>query len=285
MSLYNDGYSNRAFVLAAAGAGGALSFGSVVFTQTAENNLLANDTFEIGNSTFTVVGELTGTPGQVLKGASWAATMSNIAAALAASVAGTPATANYVPLAVPANVGGSVAGNTATFSALVPGTTFPAVYSDVGGTAGGAFSAAQFGSALAAPMTRAVDWTIGLGLSIQFEIVAPIVNPAVFSVWSDVPAIGNPCAPSGIAANQVQMADTDLCHPITGAMAPMVITIPPTAITTYLNNQGFLETDYVSAVGGFVQGRPRCLAPGTLPGHHGNTVSNSGHQSRDNDDA
>lgn len=254
MSLYNDGFSNRALCLAM-----GLSFGAIAFVQTGANNLLANDTFEIGNSTFTIVAAIGATPGNVLKGANWLATMNNIAASLQASIAGTPATANYIPLATPANVDAVVGAGIATFNSIAPGAGVPSVYT-ASGTAGGSFPAASFG--VASAQTRAFDWTIALGLSLQFEIAAPIVNPAIFQVWSDIPSAGNPGVASGISGNQVEVTDEDLCYPITGAADPMVVTIPATAIVSGVNTQGFLQTVNVSAVGGIYQGRPRCIGAG-----------------------
>lgn len=264
MSLYNDGYSNRALLLAAAGvaaAAGGLSFGSTAFTQTSTNNVLATDTIHVGNSTFTFVAAIGTTPGNVLVGANWLASMTNLVNAIAASEAGGPATATYIPLAVAPNVSASVAGTVATFTPTVPGTTFASVYT-ASGTAGGSFPAATFGTAATAPSSRAVNWNIGLGLSLQFEIVKPIVAPAVFQVWSDIPSVSDNCVASGIAGNQVQMIDDDLCNPLTGAAIPMTVTIPATATVTALNSQGFLQTKIISGVGGVVQGRPRCLGPG-----------------------
>lgn len=113
-----------------------------------------------------------------------------------------------------------------------------------------------------AAASRAVDWTVALGLSLQFEVAAAIVTPAVFQVWSDIPSTGNPGVASGVSGNQVEIADDDLCNPLTGASEPMVVTIPVTATVTALNTQGFLQTHNVSAVGSFYQGRPRCIGAG-----------------------
>lgn len=264
MSLYNDGYSNRALVLAAAGAAvadGGLSFGRTTFTQTSTNNLVATDTIQIGNGTYTFVSAIGTTPGNVLRGASWLASMQNLVAAILASQIGGASTANYIPLAAAANMNASVAGGVATFTPIAPGTTFPSVYT-ASGTSAGSFPAATFGASASAPASRAVNWNIGLGLSIQFETTATIVNPAVFQVWSDVPSNSNNCVASGVSGNQQQMADDDLCNPLTGGSIPMTITIPATATVTAFNTQGFAETQIISAVGGVVQGRPRCLGPG-----------------------
>lgn len=264
MSLYNDGYSSHAVALALSGA---LGFGSVTFTQNSTNNLLATDTFQIGNSTFTIVATIGTTPGNVLKGATWLATMQNIINALAASIEGTPATATYIPLATAANVDGSVVGTVATFEASAPGAgAYPSVYTDTGGTSGGTFSAASFGNAAgnASQQTRAIDWTVAQGLSIQFEVIAPIVAPAVFQVWSDIPSASNSCVASGVSGNQAQMQDTDICNPLTGALEPMTITIPATQTLSQLNIQGFVQTTNISPVGAFYQGRPRCLGAGSF---------------------
>jgi hypothetical protein len=251
MSLYNDGYSSHAVALAI-----GLGFGSVNFTQNATNNLLATDTVQIGNATFTIVAAIGTTPGNVLKGANWLATMTNIINAMQASISGSGATANYIPFALASNAEGAVGTTVATFTALQPGAGLASVYT-ASGTSGGTFSAASFGNATA--QTRAVDWTVAAGLSVQFEVTAPIENAAVFQVWSDIPSTGNPCVASGVSGNQSQMSDTDICNPLTGAAEPMTVTIPVTAVTQAMNVQGFLATTYTSPVGAFYQGRPRCL--------------------------
>lgn len=256
MSLYNDGYSSHAVALAM-----GMSFGDMVFTQNSTDNLLATDTFEVGNSTFTIVAAIGTTPGNILKGANWLATMTAIVASLAASIVGGPATATYIPLATAADVEGVVGTTTVTFAAL-SNTVKASVYT-ASGTSGGSFTAATFGSTTA-PVTRAIDWTVAQGLSIQFEVTAPIVNPAVYQVWSDIPNSGNPCVASGSSGNQAQMIDDDICNPLTGAAEPMTVTILPTATITALNIQGFLATTQQSPVGAFIQGRPRCLGAGSF---------------------
>lgn len=120
-----------------------------VFTQNSTNNLLATDTFEVGNSTFTIVATIGSTPGNVLKGANWAATMQNICNALAASILDTGATSTYIPLATVANVEGVVTGSVATFlsvNAATVASSLPSVYTP-SGTSAGAFGAVTFAEA------------------------------------------------------------------------------------------------------------------------------------------
>lgn len=262
MSLYNDGYSNRAVALMMSPPDQS---SQAVFTQTSTNNLLATDTFQVGNSTLTIVASIGSTPGNVLKGANWLATMTNIIAALAASISGSGSTANYIPLATPANVYGELGTTTATFYAITPGTggnSLASVYT-ASGTAGGSFPAATFAQvSTTAYVSRAIDFTVAEGLSVQFEIINPIITAAVFQIWSDIPSASNPCVASGIAANQAQMQDSDICNPLTGALQPMTVTIPPTATISATNIQGFLQSTFVSPVGSVYQGRPRCPGPG-----------------------
>lgn len=117
-----------------------------IFTQTSSNNLLATDTFEVGNSTFTIVASIGSTAGNVLKGANWLATMTNIVAALDASINDTGATANYIPLATVANVTGAVGTNTVAFTPVVEntlGSSLASVYTATG-TSAGSFGGATF---------------------------------------------------------------------------------------------------------------------------------------------
>lgn len=261
MSLYNDGYSSHAVALA---MGPPNTQAQAVFTQNSTNNLLATDTFEVGNSTFTVVASIGTTPGNVLKGANWAATLTNIINSLAASIAGSGSTAQYIPLSTPANVYGELGTGTATFYAITPGSggdSLASVYT-ASGTSGGSFGGSTFAEASSGYNTRAIDFTVAEGMSLQFEVVASIDTAAVFQAWSDVPSVSNACLPSGISANQSQMVDSDICNPLTGAAEPMTITIPPTAIISATNIQGFLQTTYQSPIGSFYQGRPRCPGPG-----------------------
>lgn len=258
MSLYNDGYSARAVSL---GNGLVNDTAGAVFTQNGSNNLVATDTIQVGNGTYTFVSAIGSTPGNVLRGANWAASMTNLLNAINASITGTGPTATYIPLATPANVVGEFNGaNVVDFEALTPGAAgsgYPSVYV-ASGTSAGAFGGATFVSA-SPGVSRAVDWTIGEGLSLQFEVTAAIVVPAVFQVWGDTRSAGNPCNPSGITANQAELADSDLCNALSGPADPMVVTIPATQTVTSTNIQGFVETDSISAVGTFYQGRPRCF--------------------------
>jgi hypothetical protein len=258
MSLYNDGYSARAVALA---MGMVNDQAKAVFTQTSTNNLLATDTIQIGNSTFTIVAAIGSTPGNVLKGPNWLATMTNVNDALAASIAGTGATANYIPLATPADTYGEFNGATVVdFFALTPGAAgsgYPSVYT-ASGTAGGSFGAATFVSA-SPGSSRAVDWTVAEGLSLQFEVTAAIVEDAVFEVWGDTRSASNSCNASGVSGNQARLVDSDLCNPLTGAGSPMVVTIPATQTVVATNIQGFSQTTNISPVGAFYQGRPRCF--------------------------
>lgn len=258
MSLYNDGYSARAVSL-----GNALAndTAEAVFTQASTHNVLATDTIQVGNGTYTFVSAIGSTPGNVLIGANWLASMTNLINAINASVNGTGATANYIPLTTPANVVGEFNGSTIVdFFALTPGAAgsgYPSVYT-ASGTSAGAFGGATFVSA-SQVVSRAVDWTIGIGLSLQFEVVAPIETPAVFQVWGDTRSLSNPCVASGVGANQLELVDGDLCNALSGPADPMVVTIPITQSITAQNIQGFSETDQISAVGTFYQGRPRCF--------------------------
>lgn len=258
MSLYNDGYSNRAVVL---GMGLANDTAEAVFTQNSTDNLLAADTFQVGNATFTIVAAIGSTPGNVLKGANWLATMTNIINSLAASIAGTGATANYIPFALAANVEGEFNGtNAVDFYALTPGAAgsgYPSVYT-ASGTSGGSFGGATFVSATQG-VSRAIDWTVANGLSLQFEIVEAIETPAVFEVFGDTRSASNPCNASGISGNQSELADSDLCNSAFGPADPMVVTIPATQTVQGLNIQGFLVNTQISPVGSFYVGRPRCM--------------------------
>lgn len=264
MSLYNDGYSARAVALA---MGPPDQQAQTVFTQNSTNNLLATDTFEVGNSTFTIVASIGSTAGNILKGANWLATLTNIINSLAASISGSGATANYVPLATPANVYGELGTNTVTFYDITPGSagdSLASVYT-ASGTSGGSFTGSTFEQvSTTAYNSRAVDITVAEGLSVQFEIIQPIVTPAVFQIWSDIPSAGNSCVASGIAGNQQQMMDDDLCHPLTGAPVPMTVTIPATQNISGINIQGFAAVTAVSPVGAVYQGRPRCPGPGSF---------------------
>ncbi len=259
MSLYNDGYSNRAVFL---GAGLANDTAEAVFTQTGTNNLLATDTLQIGNSTFTIVAAIGTTPGNVLKGASWFATMTNVIEALAASINGSGPTANYIPLATPANVAGEFNGSgVVDFYALTAGAAgsgYPSVYTATGGTAAGSFGGATFTNATQG-VSRAVDWTVATGFALQFEVVNPIEIAAVFEVYGDTRSASNPCENSGLSNNQSLLADADLCNPISGASEPMIVTIPVTETVSAVNIQGFLQETQQSPVGSFYVGRPRCM--------------------------
>lgn len=119
---------------------------NAVFTQNSTNNLLATDTFEVGNATFIVVAAIGSTPGNILKGANWAATMNAIVASLAASIADSGPTATYIPLVAPANVQGVVSGTTTTFTPTEYGTagaSLASVYT-ASGTSAGSFAGSTF---------------------------------------------------------------------------------------------------------------------------------------------
>jgi hypothetical protein len=261
MSLYNDGYSNRAVFM---GAALADDTAQAVFTQSATHNFVATDTIQIGNQTYTFVSAIGSTPGNVLVGANFLASMTNLINAIGASGGGA-ATANYIPFAAASNVVGELNGaNAAEFSALTPGAAggdYPSVYT-ASGTSAGAFGGATFVSATQG-VSRAIDWTIANGLSLQFEVTAPIEVPAIFAVYGDTRSTSNPCNPSGIADNQVELADSDLCNSAFGPADPMIVTIPTTATVQGTNIQGFLATTQISPVGSFYVGRPRCF--GDLP--------------------
>lgn len=258
MSLYNDGYSSHAVALA---MGLANDEAAGLFTQSSTHNFVATDTFQVGNGTYTFVSAIGSTPGNVLIGANWLASMNNLIAAIEASKNGGGATANYIPLGTASNVVGELVGtNAASFHALTPGAAgsgYPSVYT-ASGTSAGSFGAATFVSATQG-VSRAVDWTVALGLSLQFEIVSPIEVPAVFAVYGDTRSLSNPCNASGVSGNQVELADSDLCNAAFGPADPMIVTIPATATVQGTNIQGFLQTSQISPVGSFYVGRPRCF--------------------------
>ena len=119
----------------------ATVYATGTFTESASNNALATDTFEIGNNTWTIVAAIASTPGSVLKGANFGATMANLVAAInGAAGSGT----TYIPTGVASNC-------SATFSTTLnitadtigqPGNSLPTVYTDHGGTSCGSFGAA-----------------------------------------------------------------------------------------------------------------------------------------------
>lgn len=256
MSLYNDGYSNRAVVM---GVALADNEAAGVFTQSSTHNFVATDTFQVGNGTYTFVSAIGTTPGNVLIGANFLASMNNLIAAIEASKNGTGSTANYIPLATAANVVGELTGTTAaTFHSLTPGAAgsgFPSVYT-ASGTSAGSFAAATFVSPTQG-VSRAIDWTVANGLALQFEVVSAIEVPAVFAVYGDTRSASNPCVNSGLAVTA--LADTDLCNSAFGPADPMIVTIPATATVNGTNIQGFLQTTQISPVGSFYTGRPRCF--------------------------
>lgn len=257
MSLYNDGYSNRAVYL---GAALANDTAKAVFTETSARNVLATDTIQVGNGTYTFVSAIGTTPGNVLVGGNFVASMTNLINAIAASISGSGATANYIPLGTAANITAEFDGATkVNFFARTPdaaGSGYPSVYT-ASGTSAGAFGGATFTSP-SQGSSRAIDWTVALGLSLQFEVTATLLSDAVFEVWGDTRSASNPCNPSGVSANQARLADNDLCNTNLAA-APMIVTIPKTQTITGTNIQGFASTNNVSPVGSFYVGRPRCF--------------------------
>jgi hypothetical protein len=121
--------------------------GSNTFNQTSTNNFVANDTMQVGNNTFTFVSAIGSTAGNVLIGANFAASVSNLAAAIMAG-AGlgtlyiTPTNApNITAFAFTASITfiGSVANNN-----LAAG--YPSVYTAAGTAAGTFAGTSPFGT-------------------------------------------------------------------------------------------------------------------------------------------
>lgn len=150
------------------------------FTEATTLNFLAGDSVTIGNQTFNIVTPIGVTPGNILVGANtnagFVATMANIIASAAASIAGGPATANYVPNTTPANFSGAAGnglttGATYVFTALTPGVggnSLASTYT-ASSVSAGSFGGSTFASGAAAIVgaTATAKYTGSLGNSLK----------------------------------------------------------------------------------------------------------------------
>ncbi len=110
-----------------------------IFTENGTNNFLAGDILELGNTTLTMVSVIGTTAGNVLIGTAFSDSVTNIAAALAASLTAGANTSTYITPATPANVG--VTANSSGFvvkanTAGINGNSLNAVYTASGALAG-----------------------------------------------------------------------------------------------------------------------------------------------------
>jgi hypothetical protein len=139
-------------------------FASGHFTETGTNNFLNDDTLLMDTTTLTIVDTIGTAAGNVLEASTFAGTVANISAALAASISGGPNTANYITPTSPANVSVAAVTGGFTVSAIAQGTggnSYNITYT-AAGTAAGSFSATtlQNGAAIPSPISAYISQII-----------------------------------------------------------------------------------------------------------------------------
>ena len=116
---------------------------AVQFTETSSRNFVAGDRIQAGNNTYTFVSRIGSTPGNVLRGANFAASAANLAAAINRT-AGSGST--YIATVAARNITATVGATTINFSTTtggLAGAANPSVYT-ASGTAAGSFDHATF---------------------------------------------------------------------------------------------------------------------------------------------
>ena len=144
---------------------------TAVFTETASNNFLANDTITVGNDTFKFVSTIGATAGNVLIGGSFAATAANLVSAIMGT--GGSGTTYIAPSSTP-NVTAAYTTGVITFTAITAGTAGNSLTSTYApsGTAAGSFSGSTFsgGAATINCITFTGKYTGSLGNSVNISV-------------------------------------------------------------------------------------------------------------------